>query len=91
MNLLQKCKKTERVGGKHKTSQDLKVKAESIKNTHDGNLEMKNIGTQTGTSEVSLTSRIQDLVDRVSRTEDKMKEWILWSEKMLNTKNKSCY
>lgn len=91
MNLLQKCKKTERVGGKHKTSQDLKVKAESIENTHDGNLEMKNIGTQTGTSEVSLTSRIQDLVDRVSRIEDKMKEWILWSEKMLNTKNKSCY
>lgn len=91
MTLLQKCKKTERVGGKHKTSQDLKVEVESIKNTHDGNLEMKNIGTQTGTSEVSLTSRIQDLVDRVSRTEDKMKEWILWSEKMLNTKNKSCY
>jgi len=42
-----------------KTMQDMKMEIESTKKTQtEGNLEMKNLGTWTGTSEASLTDRI---------------------------------
>lgn len=40
----------------------------------EGNLDMKNLGTQTGTSEVSLTNRIQESKERLSGLEDTIEE-----------------
>lgn len=47
---------------------------------------MKNLGTQTGTSEVNLTNRIWEVEERISGTKDTRKKYILWSKKMLNIK-----
>lgn len=44
----------------NKTFQDMRVERES-KNQTEGNLEVKNPGTQTGTSEARLTNRIHHL------------------------------
>ena len=58
-----------------KTGQDLKVEIESGKNTQSGlKLEMKNLGTQTETSEAHLTSRTQDIGERISGIEDMVEE-----------------
>ena len=46
----------------NKTVQDIKVEVESIKKTQtEGNPEVKILRTQIGTSEASLTKRIQEM------------------------------
>lgn len=55
----------------NKTVQDLNMEIESVTKTHTkGNLEMKNLGTQTGTSEASLASRTQETEEKISGIED---------------------
>ena len=52
---------------RNKTVQDLKVEIDSIKKTQiEGNLKMKNLGTQVENSEVSLPNRIQEMEERMS-------------------------
>ena len=59
----------------NKTVQELNVKIESVKKKQTkGNLEMKMLETQAGTSEASLTYRTQEVKERISGTENKVKE-----------------
>jgi hypothetical protein len=49
------------------TVQDMNVEIESLKETQiEINLKMKNLGSQTKTSELSSTDRIQETKERVS-------------------------
>lgn len=51
------------------------MEIESVKKTQtEGNLEVENVGTQTGTSEVSLTNRTQEMEERIPGIEDTIKE-----------------
>lgn len=57
-----------------RTAQDMKIERESLNNTQNKvKLEMKNIGSQTKISEVSLDNSI-DMDERPSGIEDKVKE-----------------
>jgi predicted nucleic acid-binding Zn-ribbon protein len=59
----------------NKTVQELNVKIESVKKKQTkGNLEMKMLETQAGTSEASLTYRTQEVKERISGTESMIKE-----------------
>jgi hypothetical protein len=50
----------------NKTIQDPKVNIELIKETKTkGNLEGKNLGTVTGSTESSFTNRIQEMEERI--------------------------
>lgn len=52
----------------NKRVQDLNVEIKSIKKMQtegNRNMEMKNVGTWTGTSEASLTKRIQEIEERI--------------------------
>ena len=70
----------------HKTIQDLKTEMEAIKKGQtEGILEMKILAWQRCTTEVKFTHRIQ-IKERILDTEDKKKEWIHQSKKMLNIK-----
>lgn len=40
----------------------------------EGKLKMKNLETKTGTSEASLTRKVQDMEERILRTEEKVKK-----------------
>lgn len=69
-----------------KSVQDRKVKIESIKKSQtEQNLEMKNLGTLTGTSEASLINGKQKIEERTSGIEDTV-ENMDSSKKVLNTK-----
>ena len=53
----------------------MKMEKESIKKTQtEGKLEMKSLGTRIGTSEASLTNRIQEREERISGMEAKIEE-----------------
>ena len=68
------------------TVQDLKTETEVIKETQiKGTLEMENLGKQTGTTETSMTNRIQEIKERISGAEDSIEE--IDSLKTLNPKN----
>lgn len=55
--------------------QSTKVAVDSIKKMQSqGKLEMRNSGTQTGTSEASLINRIQEMEEWISGSEDKIEE-----------------
>jgi hypothetical protein len=69
----------------NKTIQELNVKIKSIKKTLAE--EIKNLGTQTGSSVAGLTKRIKVMEERMSDSKDIWKSWILWSKKILNLKN----
>lgn len=59
----------------NKTVLDLNMEIESMKKTQtEGNLQMKNSGTRTVTSEASIINRIQELEERISGIEDKIEE-----------------
>lgn len=59
----------------------------SIKITQtEGNLDMKNLGTQTGTSEVSLTNRIQESKERLSGLEDTIEEMVTFIKENVKSK-----
>ena len=57
------------------TVQDLKTEIEVMKKTQtDGRLDMEHLGKQTGTTETSITNRIQEIEERISDTEDTIAE-----------------
>ena len=67
------------------------MEIELIKKTQtERNLEMKNVGTQTSTSEVSLTNRNQEMEERISGIEDKTEEMGTLIKENVNLK-KSCH
>lgn len=45
-------------------------------------LEMENVGKRTGNTDTSLKNRMQEMVERISGVEDRIKE-IDWSKKTL--------
>ena len=55
----------------NKTIQDLKMEIEAIKKTQvEATLEMENLGKRTGTTDASITNRIQEMEERISGIED---------------------
>lgn len=60
---------------RNKKVHDPKIETEAMKKTYtEGILEMENLGTLTGTTEASLTNRIQDMKERISGNEDTIEE-----------------
>ncbi|KAL6080965.1 hypothetical protein STEG23_016230 [Scotinomys teguina] len=54
-----------------KTVQDLKIEIETIKKTQsEGRLEIENLTKQTGTTDTSITNRMQEIEQRISDAED---------------------
>jgi hypothetical protein len=47
---------------------------------------MENLGKRTGTTDISITKRIQEIQERISSIEDMIKKLIHQSKKMLNQK-----
>lgn len=59
----------------NKVVQNLQVEAVSTQNIKiKRNLEMKSLGTWTGTSEADFTNELQEMGDRISGIEDKVEE-----------------
>jgi hypothetical protein len=59
----------------NKTAYDLKTELVAIKKTQaEGILEMENLVKRTGTTDVGITNRIQEMKDRISCVDDKIKE-----------------
>jgi uncharacterized coiled-coil protein SlyX len=59
----------------NKTVQDFKMEIEAMKKTQTNEiLEMKNLGNRTGTTDASITNRIQDMEERISGVEDTIEE-----------------
>ncbi|ERE67187.1 GTPase IMAP family member 3-like protein [Cricetulus griseus] len=57
------------------TVQDLKTEIETKKKTQtEGMLEKEKLSKQSGTTDASITNRIQEMEDRISDTEDKLEE-----------------
>ena len=55
----------------NKTVQNLKREIEAIKKTQiETILEMENLGKRTGTTDVSITNRIQEMKERISGIEE---------------------
>ena len=55
--------------------QDLKSEIEAIKKTQtEGILDMENLGKWAGTTEISITNRIQEKEERISGAEDTTEE-----------------
>ena len=53
------------------TVQELKTEMEAMKKTQTkGQLDMENLGKQTETTEASITSRIQEIEEQISDSED---------------------
>ena len=58
-----------------KTEQDLNVEIEEIKKTQtEGILEMENLGKRTGTTDTSITNRIQRIKGNILGVEDTVEE-----------------
>jgi predicted nucleic acid-binding Zn-ribbon protein len=59
----------------NKVIQDIKVKVETIKKMQmEANLDMENLGKRSGTTDVSITNRIQDIEEKISGVEDTVEE-----------------
>ena len=59
----------------NKTVQDLKMEIEAINKTQTQEiLEMENIGKRTGSTDASITKRIQEIEERVFGVEDRIEE-----------------
>jgi predicted nucleic acid-binding Zn-ribbon protein len=55
----------------NKTIQDLKMEAETIKKTHmETTLEIETLGKKSGTIDVRISNRIQEMEERISGAED---------------------
>ena len=55
----------------NKTIQDLKLEVETIKKTQkETTLEIETLGKKSGTIDVSITNRIQEMKERISGAED---------------------
>ena len=75
---------------KHKkeTIQALKTEIEAIKKTQTKRiLDMENLDKRTGTTEASITNRIQEMEKRISGVKDTIEVIDLLVKKMLNTTN----
>lgn len=72
----------------NKTVKDLKVEIGSIKITqNEGNLQMRNVGPETGASEVSLTTEYRRSKRDSQALKTQQKKWIPSLKKMLNLKH----
>ncbi|XP_060221820.1 S-methyl-5'-thioadenosine phosphorylase isoform X2 [Meriones unguiculatus] len=59
----------------NKMAQDLKIELEKLKKTQmEEIVERKNLGKKTGTTEVSITNRLQEMEERISGVEGAMEE-----------------
>ena len=59
----------------NKTNQDLKIELEKLKKRQMEEItKRKNLGKKTGTTEVSITNRLQEMEERISGVEDTMEE-----------------
>jgi predicted nucleic acid-binding Zn-ribbon protein len=59
----------------NKSFKDLKVEVETIKKTQvEANLKMENLEKRSGTADVSITNRIQEIKERISGVEDTIEE-----------------
>ena len=59
---------------RNKTIQDLKKELETIKKSQrEATLELENLGKRSGVIDASITSRIQEMEERISGTEDTKK------------------
>lgn len=68
----------------NKTVKDLNVEIESIKKAQtEGNMEITNLGTWTGTTEASPINRIQEMEEGISGIEAMIEEMDTWSKKLL--------
>jgi hypothetical protein len=55
--------------------QDLKVQIEAKKKTQtEGILEMENLGKRTGTTDASITNRVQGMEERIAGLEDTVED-----------------
>ena len=64
------------------------MEIESIKKTQtEGILEMKNLGKRTGTTDASITNRIQETEEIISDVEDTIEETKHQPKRMLNLKD----
>ena len=71
----QKSQEETRIKQLKATVQDLKNELVTIKKTQtEGMLEVEKLSKQSGTTDASITNRIQEMEDRISDTEDKLKE-----------------
>ena len=62
---------TKQVMGLNKTIQDLKMEVETIKKTQsETTLEIETLGKKSGTIDVSINNRIQEMEERISGAED---------------------
>jgi predicted nucleic acid-binding Zn-ribbon protein len=65
---------TKQVMELNKTIQDLKREVETIKKTQgEAMLEIENLGKKSGTIDVSISNRIQEMEERISGAEDSIK------------------
>jgi hypothetical protein len=63
--------RTKQVMGLNKTIQDLKMEVETIKKTQrETTLEIEVLGKKSGTIDVSISNRIQEMEERISSSED---------------------
>ena len=71
----------------NKIVQDLKLEIEAIKKTQiEGILEMENLGKGTGTTDASITNRIQEVEDGISSIKDKIEEKNNWPKENVKSK-----
>jgi predicted nucleic acid-binding Zn-ribbon protein len=60
----------------NKTIQDLKREVDTIKKTQsESTLEIENLGKKSGTIDVSISNRIQEIEERISGAEDSIRTW----------------
>ena len=72
----------------NKTIQDLKMEVETMKKTQrETTLEMETLGKKSGTIDVSLSNRIQEMEGRISVTEDSIGHNYQRNRKMQKDRN----
>lgn len=74
-----------------KPALDLEAEMKSREKTQtEGNLEMKKLGTQTGTDKARLTNKIEEMEERITGIEDSIKEMNITVKENMKSKNISC-
>ena len=72
----------------NKTIQDLKREVDTIKKTQSElTLEIETLGKKSGTIDVSISNRIQEMEERISGAEDSIENMGTTIKKMQNAKN----
>jgi hypothetical protein len=71
----------------NKTILDLKREVDTIKKTQsEATLEIETLGKKSGTIDVSISNRIQEMEERISGTEDSIENMAKQSKKVQNAK-----